>query len=63
MAIPHVSTRRAPHAFDGGAAWAHLAALIRRWAGERFPVEMGDWHAQRIEKILSNVTPTIKLEV
>ena len=22
------------------------AALIRRWAGERFPVEMGDWNAQ-----------------
>lgn len=22
------------------------AALIRRWAGERFPVEMGDWNTQ-----------------
>lgn len=22
------------------------AALIRRWAGERFPVEMGDWNAE-----------------
>lgn len=25
LAIPHARTRRAPHQFDGGAAWAHLA--------------------------------------
>ena len=25
LAVPHARTRRAPHAFDGGAAWAHLA--------------------------------------